>query len=158
MGERFRLVGVLTAVLFVGILVGSGLGQWLPDTRPAPANAAPRSGPPDRIRVEVLNAGGRAGMARKAREVLLSHGVDVVYFGNDTRFGRDSSEVVLRHGRAGNADYVAGILGIASVRQALDSALYLDVTIRLGADWDPDGVTTPPEDPGSDLRAVTPGR
>jgi len=158
MGDRVRLVGVLGLVLLIGILIGSGATQWfVPEVGSARSAAEPAATMP-RIRVEVLNAGGRAGMARHARELLLERGVDVVYYGNDRSFGNDTSEVLVRSGSEENARLVARLLGIGPVREELDSALYLDVTVRLGSDWDPAAVPEPDGDPRSDLRAVSPGR
>lgn len=158
MGDRLRLLGVLGVVLLIGILIGSGGAQWfvprVGSARPPQASTAVLP----RIRVEVLNAGGRSGMARHARELLLERGVDVVYYGNDRSFGIDTSEVVLRSGSEENAQRVARLLGIAPVREELDSALYLDVTVRLGSDWDPSRVPETEVDSRSDLRAVSPGR
>lgn len=161
MGDRLRLAAVLAVVLLVGILIGSGAVQWFVPRFGTAAAGPARSqveSVPERIRVEVLNAGGKSGMARQARELLLERGVDVVYFGNDRSFGIDTSEVVLRSGSGDNARLVARLLGIEPVREALDSALYLDVTVRLGSDWDPSRVPEPADDPRSELRAVTPGR
>lgn len=90
-----------------------------------------------KIRVEVLNGAGQAGLARKAMERLRARGFDVVYFGNATAFGRDSSVVMARTGRLDDAKEVAGALGIRNVKSAPDSTLLLEVTVVLGADWPP---------------------
>lgn len=158
MGDRLRLIAVLGAVLMVGMLIGSGTVQWFTPRSGVAGTPATAESDLERIRVEVLNAGGRTGMARQARELLLERGVDVVYYGNDRSFGIDTSEVILRSGSDQNAHLVAQLLGIRPVRVELDSALYLDVTVRLGADWDPAMVPEAPENLRSDLRAVSPGR
>jgi hypothetical protein len=90
----------------------------------------------DAIRVEVLNASGVAGLARRGTERLRSRGFDVVYYGNASGFSPDSSVVIDRAGNAAAADSVAGALRVRSVRVDPDSTLYLDVTVVLGKDWD----------------------
>jgi hypothetical protein len=89
------------------------------------------------IRVEVLNGAGRTGMARKAMERLRARGFDVVYFGNASAFGQDSSVVLARTGRLDDANEVAGALGIRTVKSEPDSTLLLEVTVVLGTDWPP---------------------
>jgi hypothetical protein len=90
----------------------------------------------DAIRVEVLNASGVAGLARRGTERLRSRGFDVVYYGNASGFAPESSLVIDRTGKMAAADSVAGALGLRSVRVDPDSTLYLDVTVVLGKDWD----------------------
>jgi hypothetical protein len=92
----------------------------------------------DRVRVEVLNAGGRAGMARLATERLRDRRFDVVYFGN-ARAAVEASEVLDRTGGLDRARDVAEVLGIGRdrVHSEPDSTLYVDVTVRLGPDWGP---------------------
>ncbi len=92
---------------------------------------------PDRVRVEVLNAAGRTGLAREATRRLRSRGFDVVYFGNAGEFGRDSSIVLDRVGDERTARRVAGALGIRNVASEPDSSLLLDVSVILGMDWPP---------------------
>lgn len=108
----------------------------------------------ERVRVEVLNAGGRAGMARLATEQLRDRRFDVVYFGN-ARAAVERSEVLARTGGEESARRVAEVLGIPreDVRSEPDSTLYVDVTVRLGPDW---GSAADP--PGAaDSSAIPPG-
>ncbi len=90
-----------------------------------------------RVRVEVLNAGGRRGAAHEATELLRKRGFDVVYFGNADSFGEDPSVVLDRVGRRDDARVVADALGIDSVRSEPDPNLYLDVSVMLGREWRP---------------------
>jgi len=90
-----------------------------------------------RVRVEVLNAGGRRGAAHEATELLRKRGFDVVYFGNADSFGQDSSVVLDRVGRPDDARGVADALGIDDVRSDPDPNLYLDVSVMLGREWQP---------------------
>jgi hypothetical protein len=90
-----------------------------------------------RVRIEVLNGAGLAGLAREATERLRAQGFDVVYFGNDREFGRDSSVVLDRVGNEEHARAVANALGIAAVESRPDSTLILEVSVILGKDWPP---------------------
>lgn len=138
MGKRVRGVAVIVVVLTVGAFAGSALGQWwqapLPGAREAsPSHPVAVDG--ERIRVEVLNGGGRTGMARAATGDLREGGFDVVYFGNGQP--RDSSVVLARTDQVEWARRVADALGIRTVVAEPDSNLYLDVTVVLGEEWEP---------------------
>lgn len=135
-----RVAAVLVVLLSAGALVGSALSQWR--ARPRESAGAGAVRPPGRVRVEVLNGGGRSGAAREATERLRDLGFDVVYFGNAREFGRDSSVVLDRVGHLPAARDVADGLGIRNVRSEPDSNLYLDVSVVLGTDWAP-GETRP---------------
>lgn len=89
-----------------------------------------------RIRVEVLNGAGRAGLAREATRRLRDHGFDVVFYGNAADFSHDSSAVLARLGDTDAADAVAQALGIATVVDEPDSTRILDVSVILGLDWE----------------------
>ncbi len=90
----------------------------------------------DRIRVEVLNGSGVPGVAGHATELLRDQGFDVVYFGNESSFGRDSSVVLDRTQKDGALEMVRQSLGIAAARTDLDASLLVDVTVLLGGDWE----------------------
>jgi len=126
------LVGVLVLVL-LGSLV-SGLGGGGPDSAPTAAarDLPTREG---RVRVEVLNAAGTPGLARAATERLRAQGLDVVYYGNASGFGPDTSWVLDRVGRPEAAERVARALGIERVRTEVDTTLYLDVSVVVARDW-----------------------
>ncbi|HEX9564484.1 MAG TPA: LytR C-terminal domain-containing protein [Gemmatimonadaceae bacterium] len=87
-----------------------------------------------RIKVEVLNASGVRGLARRATFALRDAGFDVVRYGNDPG-RRDSTLVLARSGREDWAGLVAKALGGARVELRPDSSRYLDVTVLLGTDW-----------------------
>ena len=89
-----------------------------------------------RIKVEVLNASGQRGLARRATFALRDAGFDVVRFDNASE-NRDSTLVLTRSGRDDWAQLVARALGGAKVESRPDSARYVDVTVMLGADWRP---------------------
>lgn len=143
-----RALIAFLVVLAVGVLVGSAVVQWDPVDSPADTTAVPRQ-IGERIRVEVLNAGGRNGMARRATDLLRRRGFDVVYFGNAESFGQERSRVLDRIGRLDAARRVSDALGIADVERRLDRNLYLDVTVRLGSDWEPADASSPEPTPDS---------
>ena len=141
MGERLRGLAVLGVVLAAGIFIGSAISQWNPVPQgeialPPPQNSTAAG--LGRVRVEVLNAGGREDMARLATDHLRDRGFDVVYFGNAEMFGQDSTVVLDRAGRPRAAAAVGQALGTLWVESRPDANLYLDVTVLLGSGWDPD--------------------
>jgi hypothetical protein len=132
---RIALALTLAAViLFIASFIAGARGGGR-TTEPSATALDPIGSP--RVRIEVLNGAGRAGIAREATERLRDRGFDVVYFGNDREFGRDSSVVLDRVGEEAAARAVADALGIAAVRTEPDSALLLEVTVILGKDWPP---------------------
>ena len=139
MGERLRGLILLGVVLATGIFIGSAISQWNPlpqqaiVTPPRNSTAAGLG----RVRVEVLNAGGREDMARLATDHLRDRGFDVVYFGNAETFGQDSTIVLDRAGRPRAAAAVGQALGTDWVESQPDANLYLDVTVLLGSEWVP---------------------
>lgn len=140
MGARIRGVIVIAVVLVVGAYGGSALSQWWTrppqhEVVPAVRGTAPRVG--ERVRVEVLNGGGRPNMARAATDRLRDAGFDVVDFGNAGSFDRDSSVVLDRTGHLEWARAVADALGITTVISEPDTNRYLDVSVVLGQDWEP---------------------
>ena len=151
MKGRVRLAAVVVVILVAGAFIGSAVSQWL--SLPAGSEAAGAGTPAveGRIRVEVLNAGGVAGRAGEATEVLRDTGFDVVFFGNAGSFDHDSSVVLDRVGEVDPARAVADVLGIRNVRSEPDSNLYLDVTVLVGRDWVP-----AVEDAGLDQAAPRP--
>ncbi|MFP3947878.1 MAG: LytR C-terminal domain-containing protein [Longimicrobiales bacterium] len=134
--STLRVALVFLVVLASGALVGSAVTQWQPTVTPADSVAPPMDFG-TRVRVEVLNAGGRPDMARRAVDILRDRGFDVVYFGNAESFGQDTSRVLDRVGRVDAARAVADALGIETVESGRNENLYLDVTVRLGLDWEP---------------------
>lgn len=138
MGERIRTLIMVVALLAVGVFAGSSLSQWweVPGSEAAVEAVRAVVRPRERVRVEVLNAGGRPNMARDATETLRELGFDVVYFGNAGSFGNDSSVVLDRVGRIDLARAVADALGVGSVRSEPNPDLFLDVSVVLGEGWD----------------------
>lgn len=124
---------VLAAVL---LLAGSAIHQWIPDGEVGVSHDSP-PGRVERITVEVRNAGGVQGMARSATDFLRGAGYDVVTLGNAESFDQDRSVVIDRVGEMRMARLVAETLGVDSVISEPDPELFVDVTVRLGAEWAP---------------------
>ena len=126
------------AALLVGASILLLLLAWLAGERRGsgnPLESTPGEQGTDRVRVEVLNAAGIPGLARRATERLRDSGFDVVYFGNSSSFGPDSSLVVDRAGKLEVAQAVARAVEISTVRSEPDPSLYLEATVVLGRDW-----------------------
>jgi LytR cell envelope-related transcriptional attenuator len=98
-------------------------------THPIPGDRSPA------ITAEVLNASGRAGDARVGTRLLRRAGIDVVYFGNASDNGLDSTVIIVRRGAAQVGERVRAALGQGRVEVQLDSARLLDVSVLLGADF-----------------------
>jgi hypothetical protein len=126
----------VVALLVLGGALAFG---WLALRDPGPEEGVPQPPPPaapgERVRVEVLNAGGLEGAARRATERLRDAGFDVVLTGNANSFGQDSSIVYDRLGNPDWAEAVAKALGIPNVESRPDTNLYVDVSVVLGRDW-----------------------
>jgi hypothetical protein len=126
--------GLLLVVAVAGLLgTAAYLGRRFPEAGAAEERQpyAPR----ERVRVEVLNAAGVAGVAREVMNLLREDGFDVVQYGNAPSFDRDSTLVIDRVGRVELAEGVANALGIRNVLVEPDPDLYVDVTVMLGRDW-----------------------
>ncbi len=139
-GGRLQTIGIFVTLIAVAVLVGSLVAGVFTRRPAAPAPAAPQAtatAPAGRVRVQVLNASGRPGLAREATGLLRDRGFDVVEFGNGKGFPPDSSVVLDRAGKVEAARQVADAVGIRRVSARPDSNLYLDVTVVLGRDWKP---------------------
>jgi len=136
---RFELLALtLGAVLVAAFILSFIFG--LRATRPSPLGAPELSGAPIRVetprnhrRVEVLNAAGRAGLAREITGVLRNAGFDVVYFGNAA--AESVSVVIDRVNRRDFARDVAHTLGIDSVVVDVDSTRLVEASVILGKNW-----------------------
>lgn len=157
-GKRLQTIGLFVLLLAVAVLVGSlaagliggrrggGDDALAADSGRAPARTpAPR--PTERVRVEVLNASGVPGLARRGTDLLRDGGYDVVHFGNAPGFAPDSSLVLDRVGRMELARSVADIIHIPRVYARPDSNVYVDVTVVLGRDWAAENADEPAAEP-----------
>jgi hypothetical protein len=153
---RLQTIGLFVLLLLVAVLVGSlaaGLvarrggsdDRVAADSSHAPVRgSAPR--PTERVRVEVLNASGVPGLARKGTEVLRDGGFDVVSYGNAPGFAPDTSLVLDRVGRMELARSVADVVQIPRVYARPDSNVFVDVTVVLGRDWAAENQDSPAEE------------
>ena len=116
---------------FFAALVLSGCGGGSPQAHPIPGDKG------SAITVEVLNASGRVGNARVGTRILREAGFDVVYFGNASERGLDSTRIIVRRGTAKVGERVRSALGQGRVEVDLDSSKLLDVSVLLGADFAP---------------------
>ena len=86
MAEKLRSLLLVGLILAVGGFLGSMVDQWTSEEEKLPEStvAIPNLPHPDlgRVQVEVLNAGGVAGMASRATDHLRESGFDVVYYGS----------------------------------------------------------------------------
>ena len=156
MGQRLRVLILLLVLSGAGILLGSLLSESEPES-PETELHTWIQGIQGRVRVEVLNGSGVAGVAWDATRVLRESGFDVVLFDNAETYSADSSVVMDRVGNMDPARSVAEALGIAQVRSEPDSTRLVDVTVRLGPDWSsPRSVMEGDEDvaPWWDLRRL----
>lgn len=90
-----------------------------------------------RVTVEVLNASGRAGLARAGALALRRAGLDVVYFGNAAEGPLDSTRILVRRGAVESGTRVRGALRAGRVTLEPDTGRLLDVTVLLGRDFAP---------------------
>jgi hypothetical protein len=89
-----------------------------------------------RIRVELLNATGERGLARRAMRYFRDRGFDVVSVGNASE-RVDSSVVLNRTGHAAWAELAVRAAGSARIETRPDTSRYLDLTILLGSSFRP---------------------
>ena len=118
-----------TAAGLAFALAVAGCGRDATPGHPIPGDRGPA------ITVEVLNANGRSGDARVGTRVLREAGIDVVYFGNASESGLDSTRIIVRRGAAKLGERVRAVLGQGRVEMQLDSSKLLDVSVLLGADF-----------------------
>jgi LytR cell envelope-related transcriptional attenuator len=128
--ESTRRTVVKTPALLFAAMVGACGGDSA-QKRPIPGDRGPA------ITVEVLNANGRAGDARIGTKLLRQAGIDVVYFGNASEGGLDSTRIIVRRGAEKVGERVRSALGQGRVEVQLDSAKLLDVSVLLGLDFHP---------------------
>ncbi|HEY7195012.1 MAG TPA: LytR C-terminal domain-containing protein [Gemmatimonadales bacterium] len=116
----------LLALLIVGACGGGA---------PQPLRIPGDKGPA--ITAEVLNASGRAGNARIATRRLREAGIDVVFFGNASTSGLDTTRIIVRRGNAQVGERVRDALGMdhGRVEVQLDGSKLLDVSVLLGSDF-----------------------
>ena len=153
MGRLLRGLVLIAALGGLAVLAASAALQWWEPPETEPITAEMVANPGERVTVQVLNAGGVAGMAQAATGILRDAGFDVVEFGNADSFDRDSSVVLARMGRVDLASMVAEALAIPVYQDEADTTAFVDITVLLGSAWDPDRARPAPE-PAADTAAV----
>jgi hypothetical protein len=136
-----RRVALISAIVALGT-AGTGL-LWVRAQAAEPgagrgiSSDTMRIIPPGvRVKVEVVNASGERGLARRTMHYLRERGLDVVGVGN-AKERLDSSVVYIRSGHAEWAVKAAQAIGGARIEVRPDSSRYLDLTIVLGARFRP---------------------
>ncbi|MCC7196211.1 MAG: LytR C-terminal domain-containing protein [Gemmatimonadaceae bacterium] len=140
-------IGVVVAGLAGAftLFAASGFGRRaLPSWAQPFPRAEPGGGPvtsrvvPEgvRIRVEVLNGTDGRGLARSATAYLRDAGFDVVFYGNSVE-RRDTTIVRDRRGHAEWAEWAREVMRPAVVEAAPDSGRLVDLSIVVGARWQP---------------------
>ncbi len=143
------VTGVVAGLVGLVVIVHSrgahdSVSSLVLDAAPAvaPARGGDSLSPADaenvrpRIRVEVLNATHRRGLARRATRVLRDAGFDVVEIGNAPG-QRDTTVVFDRTGHLTWAREAAAVLQHAKVSAEPDSSRYVDLSVFLGESWTP---------------------
>jgi hypothetical protein len=87
-----------------------------------------------RLRVELLNGTGVAGIAESARVALSQLGVDVIAVGNAERFDYSECILVARE-RGTDVRLLGDVIGCAHVVDQLDKDATADASLILGADY-----------------------
>lgn len=132
-----RTLGFGATIAAVVVLLGSAVvGLRAPSSADLPElqHAVPET-PSRRIRVEVLNGAGIAGLARDVTERLRASGFDVVHYGNAGSLARDSTTLLDRSGDAAAIAALQNALNLHRVESAIDTSLYLEATLVLAPDW-----------------------
>lgn len=147
MARRRRREPVWPLVLVAGVVLTGATGLWmtgLPGLEDPARALDSASGEADiflpshedRVRVEVLNAGGVPGAAGQVTELLRLGGFDVVYYGNAASFGREGTLVLDRTGRMDAAEQIGRTLEVTEpIAFEPDSTLLVDITVLVGSDW-----------------------
>ena len=138
---RTRMVAAGTIIL----LATGALFMWTQDmTTAGPGRAAqgdttsaPRG---QRIVVEVLNASGVTGLAKRATFLLRDRGFDVVGWTNDPTGRRSETLIIDYTNKPEAAERLARVLGGARIDRGKDSLERgLDLTVTLGSGYRPTG-------------------
>ena len=137
--SRILLIAGATLVIVAGVVMAARLKR---DRVEGHAYAIPSA--VGRIVVEVLNGTRRDGLARTATRLIRQQGLDVVFFGSaDSASQTDSTRVLVRRGGRGNGEIVAKALGTGRVELVPDTLRRVDVSVILGADYQPDAGVHP---------------
>ena len=134
---RLILMGGLLVVAVTAGVVGARV--WYARSSPMAGLGDTTSAPKgQRVKIEVLNASGVSGLARRATFLLRDRGFDVVGWGNDPRGSRDETLILDYTDKPEAAERLARVLGGAQVERGKDSLdRGLDLTVKLGSGYRP---------------------
>ena len=138
-GGRIETAAIVVFALVLGAFGASTWMRHVGPQAPSPlASTGDSLAPPPveraRIRVQVRNGSGIPGAAAEVTEFLRDAGFDVVDFGNAEEFDEPRTVVIDRVGAPDRAREVAAALRGVPIRSAVDTTLYLDVTVLVGRD------------------------
>lgn len=130
------LVILLVSAVTIGLI---GARVWYRESSPTVALGDTTRAPQgQRVKVEVLNASGVSGLARRATFLLRDRGFDVVGWGNDPKGSRSQTLILDYTDKPEAADRLSRVLGGAQVERGQDSLdRGLDLTVKLGSGYRP---------------------
>ena len=140
MTRRRAIVFGAVALVAVGAS-GYAARTWYSGRQTAARGDTTRAPQGQRIVVEVMNASGTGGLARRATFLLRDRGFDVVWWGNDPTGRRAETLVIDYTNKPEAAERLSKVLGGARIESGRDSLERgLDLTVKLGT-----GFVLPPE-------------
>ena len=133
--RQLLIGGVALAAVALGVFGVRRMGRSEVRAVQGDTTSAPQG---QRVVVEVLNASGVGGLARRATFLLRDRGFDVVFFGNDPGGRRSETLVIDYTGKPEAAERMARVVGGAQIEQGKDSLQRgLDLTVKLGSTYRP---------------------
>jgi hypothetical protein len=132
---RRRLGLIVAGLLAVIIVVAAAVRLW-PSTDQVEGHSYPIPSGEDGRLVEVLNGTDRLGLARVSTRQLRRAGFDVILFRNAPEL-TDSTDILVRRGEVADGERIRAVLGVGRVRLEIDTLRRVDVSVILGADYDP---------------------
>ncbi len=137
--RRFRLpgwkpiVGVLLGIVILGLLAYGGWNIWQASQHREAERKKSEVFPG--LHVEVLNAAGEAGVAKKVTWRLREMGFDVVYYGNAKDTLGKTVVIERVDSSLANARALAGAIGVKEITYEPDPDRLLEVTLLVGMDF-----------------------
>lgn len=137
---RGRMLAVGGVVLVAVVAAVFGARRWIvtpPNIVLGDTTSAPQG---QRIVVEVLNASGVTGLAKRASFLLRDRNFDVVSWRNDSDGRRSETLIIDYTNKPEAAERLARVLGGAQVERGKDTLQRgLDLTVKLGSSYRPQG-------------------
>ena len=136
--NRNRWIALAAVMLAIAGVATFGARRWLPSGPLAVLGDTTRSPKGQTVVVEVLNASGVPGGAKRAAFLLRDRGFDVVDWSNDPSGRRGQTLVIDYTNKPEAAERLARVLGGAQIERGKDSLdRGLDMTVRLGSSYKP---------------------